>query len=170
MSIFVAWKLSQEDSEVIYEWQKSCRFLDKPVHPDHLCIPLAHNGGPRMDSFVPEGSVDYFVNFSNPSIKRVGERGTIALTFNDDAVKTRKEELAEEGFRQRHNFKFFTMPISIHCHTLDYSWIRSFPLKQVRIVEEFAIPFDPGFGKYAHLPLVKSPLRVSWDLVDLTGT
>lgn len=168
MSIFVGLRLADEDLDMIADWLQRCGDyhdfpLGRPIHRDHISIPLAYSGGEKMDDFEPLGSVDKVINFANPGIRWIGERGTVILGFQDTYVKNRMVQLFASGFRRRGKIRC-RLPMSIHSQFLDAStYLKLLPKRSVRIVEEFTIPFDTSFGKYAHLPKpeeVESPFAL----------
>ncbi len=159
MSIFVGLRLADDDLDMIDRWLQRCHNQDfplqRPIHRDHIHIPLAYSNSTRLDHFEPAGMLDepVTIEFANPSVKWIGERNTVILEFKNDWVMDRIANLIEVGFPRRHKKLKCRLPMSIHSPFLDAStYLKLLPKRSVRVVEEIAIPFDNSFGKYAHLP------------------
>lgn len=160
MSIFVGLRLADDDLDMIDSWLQRCAAhhnfpLLRPIHRDHIHIPLAYSNSTRLDHFEPAGvlSEPVTIEFGKPNVKWLGERNTVILEFTNDWVMDRMVNLIEVGFPRRHKKLKCRLPMSIHSSFLNsHGWLMMLPKRSVRVVEEIAIPFDNNFGKYAHLP------------------
>lgn len=158
MSIFIGWRFEDQVNQQIYDWMLRCIDLQRPIHPSRLCIPLVFHGGDKMDGFKPMGTDIQFRLQNNPlkfdrcDVIRLGDRNSVVLKFEDPKVEMRADELCTKGFPHRRRKFIARLPISIHSNCMSGAWAKSFPLRNqaVKVVEEFAIPFDSGIGAYAH--------------------
>lgn len=169
MSIFVGLRFDEETTNILAEWLDYCskdpdgmpwnidgEVIFYPQHKSHISIPLVYSNSPisddRFKDFKPLGPLNETIEMINPHIRHVGERGAIVLGFTSPFVTQRYNELCDQGFKRRHGKFLPRIIISHHSHFINMGWCRKLPIRSLKVIEEFTVPFDLSFPKYAHLP------------------
>lgn len=153
MTMFVGLKMDEESTETIYRWLQRCAKghlgLQAPTPKRFIYIPLCYSGSDDLDEDELRshlvGEINVPVKLENPRLDFLGETGNVSLIFQSEWVKDRYKFWVSKDrrLRQRNQPKFKSrIPMSHFCHNLDERWLNDLPIREIRLVEEFAIPFD----------------------------
>ena len=94
------------------------------------------------------GAINVPIKLVNPRLDFLGETGNVSLIFQSDWIKERYQFWVgkDRRLRQRSNgcrpkFKA-RIPMSHFCHSCNHNWLKDLPIREIRLAEEFATPFD----------------------------
>lgn len=160
MSIFIGLRFDEESTNILAKWMRECSEREAtdcilvdftPVAPQKISIPLVYCDSERLDDFESLGKMDRIVELKDPWIKNYGGHwNALALAFHCDWIKARREELVEAGFKRRYKFQCH-INMAFKCHNVDMRWLDTLPTRQLRVIEEFATPFNRYFPHQAHV-------------------
>lgn len=157
MTMFIGLRMDEESVEAFHWWLKRCcrstsghLTLYNPCPKQFLYLPLVYSGSETLDedelrSHVA-GLINVPVELKRPQMRMLGESGNLSLTFENEWIQERHNFWIkqERRFRRWMPKKRFLprIPMSHSCRSLDYSWIKTFPLKWILLKEEFSQEFD----------------------------
>ena len=154
MTMFIGLKIDEESTETIYRWLQRCARdrdmeLQAPLPKRFIYIPLCYSGSNALNEDELRshlaGKINVPINLKNLQINFLGERGNVSLIFQSDWIKERYQFWISKDrrLRQRNGSKFKSrIPMSHFCHSCNHNWLKDLPIREIKLVEEFAIPFD----------------------------
>lgn len=157
MTMFVGLKMDEESTETIYRWLQRCAKnrqmeLQAPLPKQFIYIPVCYSGSSDLDEDELRshlaGGINVPIKLENPRVDFLGETGNVSLIFQSDWIKERYQFWVSKDrrLRQRSNGcrpKFKSrIPMSHFCHSCNDQWLKDLPIREIRLVEEFATPFD----------------------------
>jgi len=156
MTMFVGLKMDEESTETIYRWLQRCGRkgfgLQGPMPKRFIYIPVCYSGSSDLDEDELRshlaGEINVPIKLENPRLDFLGETGNISLIFQSEWIKDRYKFWVSKDrrFKQRSDGRWpkfkSRIPMSHFCHSLDHGWLKDLPIREIRLVEEFAAPFD----------------------------
>lgn len=156
--MFIGVKMDEESTEAIHQWLKRCAVQNKPMPLNaplpkrFIYIPICYSGSNDLDE--PElrshlaSSINVSIELQNPRIMPLGGTGNVSLVFESDYLKERYRfwTSKDRRFRQRSDGEWpkfkARIPMSHFCRLCNDLWLKDLPIREIRLVEEFAVEFD----------------------------
>jgi hypothetical protein len=151
--MFIGLRMDEESTYEISVWLRQCARhhstqLQYPLPEKFIYIPICYSGSPDLDmdelrSHIA-GEINIPIKLNDLRMDSLGETGNISLIFKSDWIKDRyKFWIGKDRRFRRQPYKFKArIPMSHFCHCLNHDWLSSFPIREVRLVEEFSTSFD----------------------------
>lgn len=157
MSIFIGLRMDESSVNIILKWLRRCTAenqcnLINPVPRQFLYLPLAYTGNsqvsPATISHYLAGSINVPITLGNPQVRSLGEMGNVSVVFESEWIRERRKywESIDANIQFKKSGKKYLcrFPMSYQSRNLNYGWLKSLPIREITLVEEFATDFDPN--------------------------